>query len=464
MVGRLKSWLLGLLVWVHLAGLAGCGPGQVMPPDMSGELVVGIRNSPTTYYLDRNGDPKGFEYDLVARFAEGNGWRLRLVQAESLDELLELAASGKVNIAAAGLTSTTSRQARMSFGPAYGRIKEWVVCNQGLDRPRGLADFVKNPDLRLEVVAGSSHGEHLEAVRDKDLPALRWKEMATVDTETLLQRVDMGLSDCTVADSDSLELAHNFHPNLRDAFVLRDDLHQAWAMRLGVDVAFARKVTRFFRDLEKSGELADLRERYFGHVTRLAEADVVGILERRIRLLPELVGFFHAAQQETGFDWRFLAAVAYQESQWDAHAVSPTGVRGIMMLTEATADHLGVKNRLDAEESILGGARYLAQLRDALPASIPEPDRTWFALAAYNIGPGHLEDARTLARRLGRDPDKWGDMKETLPLLARSKHNQSLRYGFARGGEARALAENVRIYYDIISRYEKPYRDIWSLD
>jgi membrane-bound lytic murein transglycosylase F len=235
-------------------------------------------------------------------------------------------------------------------------------------------------------------------------------------------------------------------------------------MRLGADVSFSRKVVKFFRDMDKSGELKELRERYFGHVTRLADVDVVGILERRGTLLPGLVEHFRAAQRETGIDWRFLAAVAYQESQWDTHAVSPTGVRGIMMLTEDTADHLGVKDRLDARESILGGARYIAQLRDALPSSVSEPDRPWFALAAYNLGRGHLEDARTLARRLGKDPDKWADLKEVLPLLSRAKHNQALRHGFARGGEARAMAENVRIYYDILSRYEQPLRDIWSLD
>lgn len=191
---------------------------------------------------------------------------------------------------------------------------------------------------------------------------------------------------------------------------------------------------------------------------------MTGILERRITLLRDLVGFFHAAQQDTGLDWRLLAAVAYQESQWNAHAVSPTGVRGIMMLTADTADRMGVKNRLDAQESILGGARYINLLKDGLSEDIPEPDRTWLALAAYNIGLGHLEDARKLAHKLGRNPDDWRDMKATLPLLARSQYNTSLKYGFARGGEARAFAENVRIYYDILSRYEKPYRDIWSLD
>jgi membrane-bound lytic murein transglycosylase F len=224
-------------------------------------------------------------------------------------------------------------------------------------------------------------------------------------------------------------------------------------------LGFSRQVVTFFKDMESSGELVRLKERYFGHVTRLQEADVLGVLEKRGTLLRDLLTHFHDAQSETGLDWRLLAAIAYQESQWDAHAVSPTGVRGIMMLTEDTADRLGVKDRLDARESILGGARYVIMLKSALPEDIPEPDRTWLALAAYNIGQGHLNDARGLARKLGKNPDGWRDMKAVLPLLSRSEYAGSLKYGFARGGEARAFAENVRIYYDILLKYEKPYRE-----
>ncbi|MCP5277263.1 MAG: membrane-bound lytic murein transglycosylase MltF [Thiobacillus sp.] len=453
---RIINW--AVLTVVFAMALAGCGPGQLQAPDLTGELVVGMRNSPTTYYTDQAGEPTGFEYDLAAHFAQKHGWRMRLVLEDDLEALLEAVRAGRVHMAAAGLTATEERKRRLAFGPAYGEVKEWVVCNANVQPPRSLVNMA---DLRLEVVAESSHADYLKSLARK-YPDLRWVEIKTQGSEELLERVDLGLSDCTVSDSDSLAVAHNFHPNLRDAFVLRAGMPQAWAMRQGVDVGFSRKVSTFFRDIRKSGEVDTLRERYFGHVDRLRDADVIGILERRTTQLRELVAHFHEAQRETGLDWRLLAAIAYQESQWDAHAVSPTGVRGIMMLTEDTADRMGVKNRLDARESILGGARYIILLRDGLPEDIPEPDRTWLALAAYNIGQGHLEDARRLARKLGRDPDNWRDMKATLPLLARSQYNSTLKYGFARGGEARAFAENVRIYYDILSRYEKPYRDIWS--
>jgi membrane-bound lytic murein transglycosylase F len=319
------------------------------------------------------------------------------------------------------------------------------------------------PGLRVEVVAGSSHVDHLKAFQRR-LPALKWVEATVPSSEELLERVDIGLADCTVSDSDSLDVARNFHPALHDAFVLASAQPQAWVVSRAMSSGFSRQLVSFFQSMEKDRALALLRERYFGHVTRLNETDVVGILEKRSSLLNQLKPHFYAAQSETGLDWRLLAAVAYQESQWDTHAVSFTGVRGLMMLTDSTADQLGVKDRLDPRESILGGARYIIRLRQALPEQIPEPDRTWMALAAYNIGDGHLQDARNLARKLGKNPDSWADMKAVLPLLSNREHAGKLKYGYARGGEARAMTENIRIYFDILAKFEKPYRESLGFD
>jgi len=443
-----------------LALLAGCAPDPALPPEQSGELVVVTRNSPTTYFLDADGKPSGFEYDLVSRFAEGRGWKVRFVLADSIDQLLEILANGQAHIAAAGLTASDERRRTLRFGPTYGQVKEWVICGPNVRLPRRIEEL---PGLRLEVVAGSSHVDHLQAYQRR-LPALKWVVADVPSSEELLERVDIGLADCTVSDSDSLDVARNFHPTLREAFVLASAQPQAWVVGRGMSTAFSRQLVAFFKDMEKDRALSVLRERYFGHVTRLNEADVLGILEKRGTLLQAFKPHLQAAQSETGLDWRLLAAVAYQESQWDAHAVSFTGVRGLMMLTEATADHLGVKDRLDPRESIMGGARYIVSLRQGLPEQIPEPDRTWLALAAYNIGDGHLQDARSLARKLGKNPDSWADMKAVLPLLSKREHAGKLKYGYARGGEARAMTENVRIYFDILARYEKPYRDLVSFD
>jgi membrane-bound lytic murein transglycosylase F len=232
----------------------------------------------------------------------------------------------------------------------------------------------------------------------------------------------------------------------------------AWAFPRDGDPLLVRRAREFFERIAADGTLQRLVDRYYGHVQRLGTADLQHIYETMRSRLPELRPYFQEAQALTGVDWRLLAALAFQESRWDPLATSPTGVRGIMMLTSSTADRLGIADRLDPRQSILGGAKYFRDLRDSLPARIREPDRTWMALAAYNQGLGHLEDARVLAQRMGLSPDVWIDVKRALPLLASEEHYATLRHGYARGGEAVALAENVRTYYDILARFEEPHQ------
>jgi membrane-bound lytic murein transglycosylase F len=190
--------------------------------------------------------------------------------------------------------------------------------------------------------------------------------------------------------------------------------------------------------------------------------DVEGFMVATNGVLPKFRRHFHRAQELTELDWRLIAAIGYQESHWDPLATSPTGVRGLMMLTGETADRLGVTDRLDPKQSILAGARYVNYLKDTVPDRIPEPDRTWIALAAYNIGYGHLEDARILAKKKKLNPDSWTDLKATLPLLAKSEYHEEVKHGYARGGETVIFVENVRTYYDILARFEKPYQRVFS--
>lgn len=447
-------WWLGLVLGVLGLLLAGCSREPLAPPEVMGELVVAMRISPATYYIDPAGEAVGLDHDLVQRFAAQHGWTVRIRTVESLNELFDLLDHGEVHIAAAGLTATEERGRKYRFGPGYAEVKEQVICRKGRDMPKRPKDLI---GLRIEVVADSSHAEALWWLRVRQL-RLDWSEIEAAGEDELLERVQSGLSDCTVADSTGFEIARHYYPDLAVAFDLGKPQKVAWMLPRASDDSFVRKVEQFFAEMRKSGALERSKERYFGHVARLGDADILGILQRRETLLDPLRPHFYAAQMETGLDWRFLAALAYQESQWNPNATSPTGVRGLMMLTAQTADHLGVKNRLDPRESILGGARYVVMLKEALPERIPEPDRTWLALAAYNIGQGHLEDARRLAQSLGKNPDSWNDMKEVLPLISRAAYQDQLKYGFARGGEARALAENVRIYYDMLVRYEPPYR------
>lgn len=442
----LQALLIGLLSGV----LTGCGRVPPLPGD-TGELVVLTLNGPTTYFLGADDEPMGFEHDLVGAFARQQGWSVRFVVADSLEVLNERMARGEAHIAAAALSPSIEKIGGVRIGPVYERLRQWLVCGAQLTQiPRSPADLA---DMRVEVVVGGAGEQWAQTLK----PTSLGRGIRRMEEETpgeLLERVSHGLSDCTVSDERNLAIERNYLTGLNPAFEVAAQQRLAWLVSPRLDSGFTRSLQGFFAKAETVDLVDQLRERYFGHVSRLGEVDVLSILRLRTERLPALKPYFYQAERQTGIDWRLLAALAYQESQWDAHARSFTSVRGIMMLTEQTAEHLGVVDRTDPRESILGGARYLQELRDALPEEVAEPDRTWLALAAYNIGSGHVDDAMRLARKQGKDPHQWKDLKEVLPSLSNPRLAAGLPHGYARGGEARALTENVRIYYDILQRYE----------
>ena len=263
-------------------------------------------------------------------------------------------------------------------------------------------------------------------------------------------------ADYAVVDSSEFAVGKRLHPDLAAAFNLGRERRLAWAFSSVSDIDLQQSAMVFFDKIRNNGTLARLIDRYYGHVNRIQAVDAEAIIEKIESLLPKLKNYFHEAQQLTGIDWRLLAAVGYQESHWDALATSPTGVRGLMMLTDDTADRMNVKNRLDARESIVGGAKYLMKLRETVPERIAEPDRTWLALAAYNQGYGHLEDASILTARLKLNADSWLDVRKAYPKLSQTETFESLKHGYARGEEAVQFVENIRNYADILNKLEKP--------
>jgi membrane-bound lytic murein transglycosylase F len=332
------------------------------------------------------------------------------------------------------------------FGPAYHEITQQVIYRLGSTRPLDMKDTL---DGTLEVVAGSSHEEELERLK-KDLPELKWQAHDDLGSEDLLYLVREGVVDYTIADSHEAALNRRYYPKLGVAFDLTDPQPLAWAFPHSEDSSLYDAAVEFFEEIRSDGTLGRLIERYFGHVGRMNFVDFRTFRRHVLERLPRLRPHFEKAAAETGIDWRLLAAIGYQESHWDNEAVSPTGVRGIMMLTSATAGQLGVEDRTDPEQSIMGGARYVKVVRRKIPKRIADPDRMWLALAAYNIGFGHLEDARILTQRQGANPDKWADVKHRLPLLMKKKWHSTVKHGYARGREAVTYVDNVRNYYDML--------------
>jgi membrane-bound lytic murein transglycosylase F len=426
--------------------LAACGrpPTELEKVQAHNELIVITRNSPTTYFEGPDG-PTGLEYDLAKRFAEYLGVELRMLVPPNFSDILPLTALGDANLAAAGLTVTSKRKEKVRFGPVYQKITPQLVYRSGSTRPKTLADL----NGILEIVAGSSHEEQLEKL-SKDFPELTWQANGELDSDELLILLWEQLIEYTIADSNELSVNRRFYPELKPAFDISPPEPLAWAFPRSEDDSLFKAAKTFFRNIREDGTLEQLIDRYYGHIGKF---DYVGTRRYQAHVeqrLPQYRGFYIEAADEVGMDWRLLAAVGYQESHWKPDAVSPTGVRGIMMLTRAAARDLDIKDRNDPEQSIRGGARYLARMLQRIPARIPEPDRIWLALAAYNVGHGHLEDARILTQKNKGNFDSWVDVKESLPLLSKKKWFQQTRYGYARGREPVQYVDNIRTYYDIL--------------
>lgn len=417
-----------------------------------GTLRVITRNTPTTFYLGRHGDT-GLEYELSKRFADSLGLQLEMTSSPTLDDLYrQLIEDQGPHIAAAGLTANPNRVEQVQFAEPYLQVTPQVVYRRGNRQPSEIEDLYNK---RITVLKGSALADQLRELQDEH-PQLVFDESDSLETVDLLRLVNDGEIDFTLVYSNELMVNQAFYPGLHVGFDLGPAQPMAWALTGGEDDSLLLAVNRFFDGIRADGTLDQLLERFYGHADVLDYVGARAFARHMQQRLPRFESLFRQAADQQGMDWRLLAAMAYQESLWDPDARSPTGVRGLMMLTLPTAKFVGVTNRVDPAQSINGGARYIVWVRDQLSLDIPEPDRTWFALAAYNVGIGHLDDARILTRNSGRDPNRWIDVKDHLPLLAKKQWYSQTRYGYARGGEPVSYVQNIRRYYEILSWITQP--------
>lgn len=434
--------------------LSGCGqpPSTLEHIKERGVLQVITRNSPSTYFQDRYGDT-GFEYELVKNFADHLGVDLQIETADTIEELYRrLGAEGGPVLAAAGLVASPKRSAQARFSDPYLDVSSQVIYHKDAKRPKQPEHLLGKNLLALK---GSIHEEDLSALK-KELPELTYDVSDQVETVDLLRMVDEKLLDLTLVSSNKVAMNQVYFPNIRVAFTLNKSFQQNWAIAPGDDVSLLNEINRFLANARQSGLLQELTERYYGHVDILGYVGAYAFARHLQQRLPSYEAEFRDAGKTHAVDWRLLAAMGYQESHWLPTATSKTGVRGLMMLTQRTAKAMGVSNRLDPAQSIQGGARYIALLMSQLPESIQEADRIWFALAAYNVGMGHLEDARKLTVAEGLNPNSWLDVKSILPRLAQKQWYSKTRYGYARGGEPVHFVNNIRRYYDILTWVTQP--------
>lgn len=439
--GIFLSIIIGVIVflWVRTP------PDELARIKDSGVLRVASTNGPTTYYIGSSG-PTGFEYDLVEAFAKTLGVKVKWIFTSKWEKLLPMVEYGRADLAAAEITVTPEREKRVRFGPEYEKLVPQLIYRMGEYRPKNVKDLIGR---QLIVPADSRYVVVLEKLKEK-YPGFNWKTAENKSADELLYNVSRGKLAYTLVNSNIFALNRRFYPRLGVAFAIGKPRAVAWAMQKTSDQSLYDAVKKFFKKIKKSGELQRIEERYFGHARHYDVVGTLTFMQFEKKRLPPLIPWFKQAAKKYGFPWQLLAAQSYQESYWDPRAVSPTGVRGLMMLTPAAAKQIGGANPLDPKESIMGGAAYLKKMMSWIPSSVKGPDRLWFALAAYNVGIGHVLDAMRLAKSLGKNPDRWTSLKQTLPLLTEPKWYRRTANGYASGRVAVRYVQNIRSYYDIL--------------
>ena len=410
-----------------------------------GELVLITRNNFACYYEAAHG-PAGFEYHLAKAFAEHIGVSLRTEVIEDEAQMVKALLSGKGDLIAAGFPFGRASARMMALGPGYLEVKKQIVGRRGGPIISSTEDLVQNP---LWITGSSAGLEQLNLLKTIHSD-LNWQVVSEVSSEEMLQMVWSRSLPLTVVESNTLILNRRFYPELVVHMDLGEPQQLRWAMnpknrhlQLAVRKWFAAKSTE--------SVVSSLLRYYYSHLEDFDYVDLARYRRRIFDRLPKYQTYFEEAARQNGLDWRLVAAMAYQESHWDPKAQSFSGVRGIMMLTQDTAKFLGVKDRTEEKESIFAGTRYLAHLHRMIGEEVPEPDRTLMALAAYNIGLGHLQDARMLAQQHGRSDKAWGDVREMLPLLQKKKFYQNLTHGYARGTEAVQYVDRIRTYHKVLN-------------
>lgn len=435
--------LLGL--WVVIAGLN--AKTQIERINERGYLSIATLNSPLTYYFDRD-QPQGFEYRLAERFAQFLGVELKLTTAPDPRRLFQRLDSREVDLLAANLMQTPNRDAEHKSGPIY-RTESLVAIyreTQGYKPPKSLGDA---EGISIEVLVDSGEESRLQARLGVSLD-LKIRELTNANRLDLLTRLQNRESQLAIVPASLWRAYSSYHPELAVAFELDEELPVRWYFGPSDDETLLKQAELFFNLDETQALLTQLESLPTPVANPLSYFDATAFREGVEQRYSQLRPYFIEAAERSGYDPLFLAAVAYQESHWRPDAVSPTGVRGIMMLTEDAAVDVGVTDRTDPRQSIIGGAKYLRKVEAKIPQRIPEPDRTYFTLAAYNIGFGHLEDARILTQRAGGSADSWEDVAQHLPKLEQEEYFTQTRFGQARGSEAVTYVSNIREYKKIL--------------
>jgi len=416
----------------------------------SGKIRVITRNNANCYYIYQD-QPMGFEYELSREFAKYLGVALEIKIASQWKRMIPEIIEGKGDFIAAGMTITPNRQQHVQFTTAYIKVQQHIIVRRKNRRIKTAGDLAgKTVDVR----EGTSYQRQLEILRQSGID-VHIRLHADTPTESLIRQVAEGRIEVTIADSNIAKLNRRYYPGIRIAGAISGPQVLAWAFHPQAR-RLADQANAFFAEIQRNGVFGKIYSRYYDNVDVYDYTDLQGFHRRIKTRLPLYIDIIRRIADDHRIDWRLLVALIYQESHFDPTATSSAGAAGMMQLLPDIARNMEVKNIFDPTENIRAGVKHLKRFYDFYDKA-PDPDRLYIALAAYNIGMGHILDARNLARSKNLDPNKWSSLVHTLPLLSKEKYYQKTIYGYCRGTEPVSFVQKIRIYFDILKRQEIIY-------
>ncbi len=419
-----------------------------------GKLRALIAYSGTSYFLYR-GQPMGYEYEMLQKLAEHFKLDLELQIARDLNQMLEELRKGNIDIVAHGLAITKERQKIASFTD-YLYLTQQVLVQRKPDnwdqlkyrqKQRSLVnDPVELIGDTVSVRKNSSYYLRLlhlsdELGEDIIIDTLR----GNLSTDEIIKMVADGKIKYTIADSNIAHINASSYPELDVEVPISSSQRIAWAVRPSA-TKLLEETNTWIRNNRRKHEFNVIFNKYFKNERRFkrrVKSEFYSLNNKQISKYDDIIKMNAA---KIGWDWRLLASLIYQESQFNIEAKSWAGARGLMQMMPGTAKELGVNNILDPKDNIAGGSAYLKKLFDRFTDVTDTIQRTKFAMAAYNCGYSHVRDAQKLAEFKHLDPHSWdANVAEMVRALSFPKNYNLdfIKFGYVNGNEPYAYINQI---------------------
>lgn len=410
----------------------------------SGELVVLTLNSSISYF-DYRGEPMGFQYELAKQFAQSLGVKLKVKTARNTKELVHMLQQGEGDLIAYPL-------------PISKKLKDSIAfCGEDIITHQVLVQRNSTKNLKALTNVTELIGKNIYVKPGKYLNRLKNlnKELGggilihevsndSITIEDLIMQVSNGTIDYTICDNDLARLNKTYYINLNISLPVSFDQRASWAVRK-TSPLLAEAANEWHKTNMTSPAYKASTKRYFENSKRLPHGPILSIKDGKISHFDHL---FKKYADEIEWDWRVIASLAYNESNFDTTAVSWVGAKGLMQLMPKTARAMGVPEgkEQNAEESIKAATKYLALLAKSFSKVTDPNEKIKFILASYNAGIGHVYDAMALAEKYGKNRYVWNDNVETYILLKSNEeyfNDPVCKNGYFRGRETYNFVKDI---------------------